>query len=146
MRKLSIGYSIFDQRIAELGEGNVMADIITRVSEGDSPMSIAKSFGIPYVCLKQWVEEHGADMLASAREAHADVLVSNALDEVGSADADSVAVARLRADTYLKIASKQDKVAWGDGAVIGGGGMGSITIVIGDVVKAQPKVIEQEEI
>jgi len=145
MRKLSIGYSVFDQRIAELGEGNVMADIITRVSEGDSPMSIAKSFGIPYVCLKQWVEEHGADMMALARRAHADVLVSNALDEVGSADADSVAVARLRADTYLKIASKQDKVAWGDGSAVGGGGMGSITIVIGDVVK-EPKVIEGDVI
>ena len=141
----SKGYAILDQRIAEFGADNVLADVVTRVAEGDNPVGIAKSFGIPYICLKQWVEEHGADLMALARRAHADVLVANALDEVGSATPDDVNVAKLRADTYLKVAGKQDKAAWGDGASIGGGGMGNITIVIGDVVKEDVKVIENDE-
>lgn len=140
-----LGYEILDQRIEVLGEESVMTDIITRIAEGDNPISIAKSFGIPYVCLKQWLEEHGSDMVALAKRAHSDVLVATALEEVGAADPETASVAKLRADTYLKIAGKQDKAAWGEGNAIGGSGMGNITIVIGDVIKDEPKVIESDE-
>lgn len=138
--KTNIGYAVLDARIAELGADNVLMDVATRVSYGDNPLSIAKSYGVPYIVLKKWLEEHGADMVALAKRAHADMLVSNAIDEVGAASVEDVAVARLRSETYLKIAGKQDKATWGDGQQIGGGG-GSITIVIGDVVKEEPKVI-----
>lgn len=147
MGKLTrIGYARLDALIAEHGEEWLGGQIITRIADGDNPMEIARSLGVHYVCLKRWMEEHAADDVAFARMAFADGLVAEALGEMKNADVDNLQVAKARADVYLKVAGKASKVEWGDGAQVGGGGMGSITIVIGDVVKEQPNVITQEEI
>lgn len=131
-------YAKLDNLIAEHGKDFILKQVITRMADGDNPKDIARSFGIHYVYLKKWVEENAADDVALAKRAHSDVLISNALNAVENAQIEDVAVARLKADTYMKVASKQDKVAWGDGQQVSGGG-GAITIVIGSVVGIESK-------
>ena len=133
MRLATLGYAKLTARIDECGKDNVVADIVTRMAEGDQPQEIARSYGIPYICLKGFLEENAVDYVGLARRAHADVLVAEALRHVDEAQIEDVAVARLKAETKLKIAGKQS-VEWGDKSVAGGGGgMGNITIVIGTV-------------
>lgn len=138
-------YAVLDNLIAEHGTEWLVGQIITRMAEGDEPKDIARSLGVHYVYLKRWLEEHAADDIALARRAYSDSLVWDALDEVRNTDVDNLQVAKARADVYLKVAGKASKAEWGDGVQVGGGGMGNITIVIGDVVK-EPKVIEGEVI
>lgn len=145
----SVGYANLDALIAEHGAEWLGGQVITRIAEGDEPKAIARSLGVHWVCLKRWLEEHAADDIALARRAHSDSLVWDALDEVRNTDVDNLQVAKARADVYLKVAGKASKAEWGDGVQVGGGGMGNITIVIGDVVKAvalEEKVIEGEVI
>lgn len=134
-------YAKLDNLIAEHGKDFILKQVITRMADGDNPKDIARSFGVHYVYLKKWVEENAADDVALAKRAHSDVLISNALNAVENAQIEDVAVARLKADTYMKIASKQDKVAWGDAPSAGGGGIGNITIVIGDAAPHPDNVI-----
>ena len=143
---LKIGYARLDVLIAEHGEEWLGGHIITRIADGDNPREIARSLDVHYVCLKRWIDEHAAEDVAFAKMAFADGLVAEALDEMKNTDVDNLQVAKARADVYLKVAGKASKVEWGDAVQVGGGGMGNITIVIGDVVKEQPNVITQEEI
>ena len=116
--------------------------IAARISVGEQPLEIARSLGVSYIDVKRWVEENCLDLVNMAKRAHADVLVGDVLRHVDEAQPEDVAVARLKAETKLKVASKLDKQSWGDGNSVGGG-FGGITIVIGDVVKEE-KVIEGE--
>ncbi|KKT61752.1 MAG: hypothetical protein UW55_C0024G0004 [Candidatus Giovannonibacteria bacterium GW2011_GWA2_44_26] len=146
MKLKPLGYAKLDMRIAEMGEDAVVMDVATRIAEGCNPKGIADNFGIPYIVLKQWLEGHG-DMVALARRAHADILVSEALDEVTNAETDTVSVARLRAETYMKVAGKQDRIAWGESSQAFGSSGGNITIVIGSVeVPGAGKVVDMKDI
>lgn len=138
-------YAVLDNLIAEHGSEWLVGQIITRMAEGDEPKDVALSLGVHYVYLKRWLEEHAAEDIALARRAHSDMLVAEALSEVRNTDVDNLQVAKARADVYLKVAGKASKAEWGDGVQVGGGGMGNITIVIGDVVK-ESKVIEGDVI
>ena len=133
MKLATLGYAKLTARIDECGKDNVVADIVTRMAEGDQPQEIARSYGIPYICLKGFLEENAVDYVGLAKRAHADVLVAQALRHVEDAQIEDVAVARLKAETKLKIAGKQS-MEWGDKGMTNGGGFGGITIVIGDVV------------
>ena len=117
MKPLALGFAKLDVRIADVGLDAVVAEIITRVAEGENPVFIAKSFGVPYICIKYFMEEH-SEMMALARRAHADVLSFKALDEVENANSDTVQVSRLRSETYLKVAGKESRTEWGESSTI----------------------------
>lgn len=150
MGKLAnIGYAKLDALLAEHGAEWLGGQVITRIAEGDEPKAIARSLGVHWVCLKRWLEEHAADDIALARRAYSDSLVWEAMDEVRNTDVDNLQVAKARADVYLKVAGKASKAEWGDGVQVGGGGMGNITIVIGNASPHpdnETKVIEGEVI
>jgi hypothetical protein len=57
-----------------------------------------------------------------------------ATNAVENASPDEVPLARLKADHYMKVAAKLNPARWGDGETRSvGGGIGAITIVIGQV-------------
>jgi hypothetical protein len=128
----ALGYAKLDARIQEFGADNVAMDIATKVACGESPAHIAKTYEVPYMVIREFMEGH-ADKMSLARRAYSDVLVHDALSAVDDADMENVQLARLKADTYLKVAGKQDRAQWGDGGVVGVGGGGGIRIVIGYV-------------
>lgn len=133
MRLKTLGFARLDEIVERDGKDGVVAEIASRIAEGEHPSAIAKSKGLPYIVVKAFLEENGVDVVGLAKRAHADVLVSDALDAVKNAQPEDVSVARLKADTYLKVAGKQS-AEWGDKGTVGVGGFGGITIVIGDVV------------
>lgn len=114
----NLEYAKLDNIIAEHGEDWLRLQIITRIADGDSPKSIASSFGIHYVYLKRWLEEHAGEDVALAGRARADCLEYNATSAVDMADPDSVAVARLQADHYMKLAGKLDRAKFGEKVVV----------------------------
>lgn len=135
----NIEYAKLDNLIAEHGKDFILKQVITRMADGDNPKDIARSFGVHYVYLKKWVEENAADDVALAKRAHSDVLIASALEAVDNAQIEDVAVARLKADTYMKVAGKQDRSAWGDKVDVSVG----YTINIVDILKeARGRVIE----
>lgn len=130
---VSNGWAKLDAIVSQNGKDWLRETLVTRVAEGESPNEIARSFGLPYVVIRKWIEENAADLVGLARRAHADILVSEALKHIDEAQIEDVAVARLKAETKLKIAGKMDRGTWGEGGSVGGG-FGGVTIVIGDVV------------
>lgn len=78
----------------------------------------------------------------SAKKAGADKLMYEALKEVKGADPETVALAKLRADRYDRMAGKLDRKQWGDKVEV------SVeqTISIVDVLReARGRVIDVEE-
>lgn len=133
----SEGWSRLTEILKENGEDWLVGQLVTRVADGEEPWAIAKTLGVPYVCVKKWAEENAVDLIALGRRARADVLVGEAVRHVDEAQIEDVALARLKAETKLKVAAKLDRVAYGEGGMVGGGGGMSVTIVIGDVIPAE---------
>lgn len=122
---------VLEGHAADVGVDVLVEGMAREVSNGTLPEVLSKLYGgIPYICLKRFMEAHG-EMFSLAKRAYADKLVGDALKSV---DEEDVVRGRLKVDTYLKIAGKVSKDEWGDGQNIGGM-CGNITIVIGDVVK-----------
>lgn len=131
-----------DRMIAEHGEDGALALIMTRVAEGEDPRNIARGNGMPWMVMRRWLEGK-AERMAEwelAKRCFADGLVYEGLQVVRDASVESVPLARLQNESYVKAAAKLSRVEWGDReerASIGGGG---ITIVIGSVVPPQLEV------
>jgi hypothetical protein len=109
---------------------------MTRVSEGEDPRDIARGNGMPWMVMRRWLEDK-AERMAEwelAKRCFADGLVYEGLQVVRDASVESVPLARLQNESYVKAAAKMSRVEWGDreerGMSAGGGG---ITIIIGSV-------------
>lgn len=118
------GYERLDIIIAEQGEDWLHNQIVTRVCDGVDPKEIARSLGVHYICVKRWMEDNCGDDIALALRARADCLEFDATQAVDDADPDSVAVARLKADHYMKLAGKLDRAKFGDKPIAETGGNG----------------------
>lgn len=120
---------LLEEHAELVGLETFVADMAREVSEGRTPDELVKMYnGVPYICLRRFMEEHG-EAFSLAKRAWADKLVGKALSSVE--DDEDLTRAKLKSETYLKVAAKASKDEWGDGqAAIGGG---NITIVIGSV-------------
>lgn len=137
------GFAVLDNRIAELGKDNVIADIVSRIANGDSPKSIAQSYDVPYYCIRAFIEEECSEEVALAMRARADVVEHIGTSAVLEADADGVAVARLKGEYLLKLAGKLDRAKYGDRGDGGYGGVPQLpTFVVNFVGSNQPMAIE----
>jgi hypothetical protein len=123
----TIGYAQLDSRIAEIGEDGVLMDVASRVSEGELPSAIARSYGMPLVCLRSFIESKGMDVVGLARRAMADELAMKGLVVARDATIGSLPVDKFQAEYYQKQAAIMSKKEWGNDKETGGGG---ITVVV----------------
>ncbi len=136
-----------DRMIAEMGEDGALSLICTRIAEGEDPRNIAPSVGMPWMVMRKWMEdkEERVKEWELAKRCFADGLAYESLREVRDCGLEEVPLARLRSESYVKMASKISRVEWGDREErIGGFGGGGITIVIGSVAVPviEEKVVE----
>ena len=125
-----------DALIAEMGEEGVLALVMTRIAIGDDPREIAVGMGMPWFVLRKWLEDKEERMKEweLAKRCFADGLVYEGLREVRDCGLEGVPLARLRSESYTKMAAKISRVEWGDREERGAGfGNQGITIVIGNV-------------
>lgn len=137
------GYSRLDNLIAELGPSELIAGdsalidkICAHVSQGMEPWKVAtEQYNVAWMVVRKWIEDDGkrSAVFELAKRCWADRLVWDAVSAANGATVEDVSVSKLQADTYLKVAAKADRKAWGDGVGAGGVGFGGVTIVIGDV-------------
>jgi len=140
-------YAILDSIVAERGHEWLYDYLTNQLFEGNQPSKIANDLGISYTVLKGWVLENCPEVFDVARKARADELEWKAMDVVKNADQETLGVAKLQSDHYMKVAAKLDRDTWGDGAGIGNGGDISFKIVIGSThpeLESRPGVIEGE--
>lgn len=144
-----------DAMIAEMGEGGVLALIVTRIAEGENPWDIAKSCGMPWVVMRGWMEDDEKRMgqWELAKRCFADGLVYEGLKEVKDADVETVQVSKLKYDAYTKSAGKMSRREWGEEKDAGGGGGITVVVQRGGVVqmvegqdKGYPALVIPQEI
>ncbi len=118
---------MLDVLMLGISEGASHADLSCRLSaEADAE--------IPWWIIREWVEKNCPDDVALAYRARADVLADAADREVAAASMEQLGVNRLKVEHYTKQAAKLDRMKYGDGESRNAiGGMGNITIVIGQV-------------
>ena len=130
---------------AEVASGNFEDKFLSLVAEGEDPSYLAWNvFGISWRVMRQWIEGSNELMreFESAKKAGADKLMYEALKEVKGADTDTVALAKLRADRYDRMAGKMDRPQWGDKVEVSVEQKISIVDVLRE---ARGRVIEVEE-
>ena len=102
-----------DSLIEHLGEDGVLRMFCTRISEGESPIDIARSNGVPWYAFRGWLEDSSDRMNAwdLADRCFADGLVYEGLREVRNAGLEEVPLARMRDESYKKMAAKLKNAA-----------------------------------
>ncbi len=141
-KNTNIAISKFDALITDHTEAGLLSLVSTRLSDGEMPHQIAKSLGVPYIAMKRWLEmeDYRVADVALAMRCRAEVLAHESLgvvDELVTGDFGStevngeevplkavkedIAVAKLRAEHYIKMASVWDKRAYGAEKELGAG-------------------------
>jgi hypothetical protein len=119
-----------------ISEGASHADLACR-------LSAEAEESIPWYIIRGWIEANCADDVALAYRARADVLNDAADRVVAQATMENLGVDKLQAERYAKQAATFDNMKYGNGeARTAVGGVGGITIVIGQV---QPAGITVEQ-
>jgi hypothetical protein len=110
------GWTRMDDLIAEYGEAGALRMVTTRIAEGESPADIARSFGMPWMVMREWLEDKPERMAEweLAKRCFADGLVYEGLREVRDSGLEQVPLARLRSEHYGKTAAKMSRVEWGE--------------------------------
>jgi hypothetical protein len=133
-------YAALDRLIEVKGEDWMLDVLMLGISEGASHadlscrLSAEADAEIPWWIIREWVEKNCPDDVALAYRARADVLADAADREVAAASMEQLGVNRLKVEHYTKQAAKLDRMKYGDGESRNAiGGMGNITIVIGQV-------------
>jgi hypothetical protein len=111
----TIGFARLDSMLAEDGY-DFLAGVVTRVGGGELPSEVARSFGMPWVVLKAWLEDDPDRMalMELALRAGADELEAQALKEVRDADSETVQLAKLRYESYVRSAGFRDRKKYGN--------------------------------
>ena len=105
-----MGYARLDRWVDESGDGGVMNEICSRVAEGDSLKGIARSVGMPYSVIWNYLQEGDRmELYRQAKEAAAESLADEVLEV-----ADTSEVVRDRVDARKWLASKWGKRTYGD--------------------------------
>lgn len=145
-----------DRLIEAHGEDGALALVMTRVAEGEDPRDIARSQGMPWMVMRRWLEDRDVRMREweLAKRCFADGLAYESLREVRDAGLEEVPLARLRSESYVKMAAKMSRVEWGEqkqGMVIEGmtmdqalGGFASALLEKMQVVSVQVGQTERE--
>lgn len=106
------------QRLADLvgdDEQSFLEGICSRVADGENPQEIARSLGLSWFVVREWLEGGDKmDRIALAKRCFADGLVWQGLEAARDADIENVAVARLQAEHFTKVAGKLSRDEWGD--------------------------------
>lgn len=115
MSMKTIGWARLDRRLAEEGY-DFLAGIVSRVGLGELPSEVARSCGMPWIVLKSWLEDdpERVALMETALRAGADELEAQALREVRDADGETVALAKLRYESYVKSAGFRDRKRYGN--------------------------------
>lgn len=140
-------YAVLDSIVEKNGNDWLYSHLTEQLFEGNQPSKIATDLGIGYTVLKGWVLENCPEVFDVARKARADELEWKAMNVVENAEQETLGLAKLQSDHYMKVAAKLDRDTWGDGAGIGKGGDISFNIVIGSThpeLESKPGVIEGE--
>lgn len=130
------GWTAMDRLIESHGEDGALSLVMTRVAEGEDPRDIARSQGMPWMVMRRWLEDKDERMREweLAKRCFADGLAYESLREVRDAGLEEVPLARLRSESYVKMAAKISRVEWGDREErASGAGGGGVTIIIGSV-------------
>lgn len=117
MKQSSIQIARFDSLIAQSSHEELLDMVVDRVANDETLLQIAQSLDISYSTLGLWIDSDStrcqaynvALRLNADRIAHECVLIAD------SANADNVAVAKLRIDTRMRLASSWDKQRYGKG-------------------------------
>ncbi len=131
----NLGYARLDSLVDGHGDEWLHDQLMCRLMEGERPTDIARSFEIPYVVLRGWMEKNCPDAVALAGRARADELEWKATNVVESADSETVALAKLQAEHYMKLAAKLDRAKYGEKDMSGGGGGITVVVERGGVVR-----------
>lgn len=88
--------------------------IFQRMCDGETLKDIAKAWQIPKGRLAEWFTTQHADLYDAALKVWAADLAVSALEASLAATPEDVAVRKLQADVALKLASKFDRVRYGE--------------------------------
>lgn len=127
---------MMDALLEQLGPDGVLAMVCTRIADGEDPRDIARLNGMPWMVMRKWMEDDESRLREweLAKRCFADGLAYESLREVRDCGLEEVPLARLRSESYVKMAAKMSRVEWGDREErVSGFGNGGITIVIGEV-------------
>lgn len=111
----TIGWARLDRRLAEEGY-DFLAGIVSRVGLGELPSEVARSCGMPWIVLKSWLEDDPGRvaLMETALRAGADELEAQALREVRDAEQETVGLAKLRYESYVRSAGFRDRKRYGN--------------------------------
>lgn len=115
MRQRTVMRQTLASMVEADGEDELLEEICARVADGDNPQDIARSMGLSWFVVREWLED-GNKMrrIELAKRCFADGLVWESLAAARDADSDNVAVARLQADHFSKMAGRLSRDEWGD--------------------------------
>lgn len=116
MSKRTEGFARLDALLADHGEGWLLSAFVSRISEGESPVSVSAGLGLPWFVVRGWLEDSPARMaqMELGKRCFADGLVWEGLEAARDATPESVSVDRLKVDTYHKLAARLSRDEWGD--------------------------------
>ena len=116
MTKRTEGFARLDALIAEHGEEWVLSAFVSRIAEGEAPHEVAVGMGFPSFVMRSWLEDEPERMsrMELGKRCFADGLVWQGLAAARDADVDNVAVARLQAEHFSKMAGRLSRDEWGD--------------------------------
>ena len=136
----ALAFAKLDAWIAERGE-IAFFELASRVGSGELPSRIAQSIGVPWFALKAWIEDDPERMalVELAVRAGADQLEAEALQEVRDADSETVQLAKLRYESYVRSAGFRDRKKYGNKVDVEVG----MTVSIVDALReARGRVVE----
>lgn len=116
MTKRSDGFARLDSLIAEHGESWLLSAFVSRISEGEAPAVVSTGLGLPWFVMRSWLEDSPdrVRQMELGKRCFADGLVWESLSAARDADSETVAVARLQADHFSKMAGRLSRDEWGD--------------------------------
>lgn len=112
----SEGFARLDALIAEHSESWLLSAFVSRIADGESPQEVATGLGLPWFVMRSWLED-SADRMSQwelGKRCFADGLIWESLSAARDADSETVAVARLQADHFSKMAGRLSRDEWGD--------------------------------
>lgn len=106
-------YAHLDMLVAEHGSEWIYDRLMEGLLRGEKPSSIASALGFrTYVAMKGWIEKHCSEDVELAYRARADELEWEATEAVRDICPETVGVARLQSEHYMKLAGRLDRSKW----------------------------------
>lgn len=116
MNTKTVGWARLTADVEEYGEDGVLDAFCGRIAEGESPVDFCKSRGMPWFVMRRWLEDkpHRMSMWALAKRCFADGLQYEAIDDVRTADVETVALAKLQSEAKVRLSGKMNRDEWGE--------------------------------